>query len=429
MAGVSTPVMAAEVTKAGGLGSLGVGATDAEGARAMIAAFRKATNGPLNVNLFCHELTPSKAPTPRSKRPGSRGVSAGIRGAWGRAPPAALSEIYRSFLDDEAMFRMLLDERPAVVSFHFGLPPAEWIRRLRDNGAVLLATATNLAEARAIAACGLDGIVAQGWEAGGHRGVFDPNAADDQLGTLALTRLLVRTFDLPVIAAGGIMDGAGIAAARHLGAAAAQLGTAFIGTEESQADAGFRAALASDAAQHTTMTRRPFPAGWRAASPNRFTALSATVAARDEIAAYPIAYDLGKALNAAAKAKGEFGFGAQWAGQGAPLARADAGRSDLVGTLAAELGRASNFFFVIPASGWPGARPVGGMTDQKMEAAPLCRRSGPPWVALFCRHPDSRRRWKRWPRSSVMFAACWLYFPAFSRTMLRYCTASAGVWE
>ena len=114
------------------------------------------------------------------------------------------------------MLAMLLEERPRVVSFHFGLPKAERISALRQAGIVLLATATNLAEACSIGAAGIDAVIAQGFEAGGHRGVFDPDAADDCIGTMALTRLLVRNLGLPVIAAGGIVDGAGIAACLSL---------------------------------------------------------------------------------------------------------------------------------------------------------------------------------------------------------------------
>src|SRR5438270_119106 len=115
-------------------------------------------------------------------------------------------------------------------------------------------TATSPAEGTAVAAAGIDAVVAQGYEAGGHRGVFDPAAPDDRLGTVALTRLLVKTLDTPVIAAGGIMDGAGIAAALALGATAAQLGTAFVACPESAADAGYRAALLGPPAEHTVMT-------------------------------------------------------------------------------------------------------------------------------------------------------------------------------
>jgi nitronate monooxygenase len=215
------------------------------------------------------------------------------------------------------------------------LPRAEHIRALRDAGIVLLASATSVAEGRAAANAGAHAVVAQGYEAGGHRGIVDPDAADDRLDTLALTRRLVRTLDIPVIAAGGIMDGAGIAAALDLGAVAAQLGTAFIACVESEADAGYRAALASDAANHTVMTRAISGRPARCLA-NRFTALGAGISPR-EIPCYPIAYDAGKALNAAAKAAGEAGYGAQWAGQGAPLARS-LPAAELVAALAKELG-------------------------------------------------------------------------------------------
>lgn len=131
---------------------------------------------------------------------------------------------------------MLVDLAPPVVSFHFGLPSADRIAALKAVGCILFATATTLAEAEAIRDAGIDAVIAQGYEVGGHRGMFDPNAPDDCLGTMALTRLLVVRSDLPVIAAGGIMDGYGIKAVLELGAIAAQLGTAFIACPESSAD-------------------------------------------------------------------------------------------------------------------------------------------------------------------------------------------------
>src|SRR6201999_3601827 len=114
-------------------------------------------------------------------------------------------EIFTSFLADEAMQDLLVEARPAVVSFHFGLPSAQVIARLKGAGVILLSTATNLEEAEQAAKAGIDAVVAQGYEAGGHRGMFDPAAQDSQLGVFALTRLLVERASLPVIAAGGIM--------------------------------------------------------------------------------------------------------------------------------------------------------------------------------------------------------------------------------
>ena len=314
MAGVSTPAMAAAVSNAGGLGALGLGAMDATTAAREIAAFRERSTRALHVNVFCHR--PAVADAAREARWLDR-----LRPEFTRVDahaPASLSEIYTSFVVDEAMFALLCETRPQVVSFHFGLPRIEWVRALREEGIVLFASATSLDEARACVAAGVHGVIAQGWEAGGHRGVFDPGARDDCLGTNALTRMLVRALDAPIIAAGGLMDGAGIASALRLGASAAQLGTAFVACDESAADAGYRAALQSDAAQHTTMTRAISGRLARCLA-NRFTALD--VDARD-IPDYPIAYDAGKALHAAAKSKGDYGYGAQWAGQGAPLSRA-----------------------------------------------------------------------------------------------------------
>ncbi len=333
MAGVSTPEMAAAVSEAGALGSIAVGATDAAGAKAMIARTRALTERPFNVNLFVHAT-----PQPDTAREAAwLEALAPSFAAFGAQPPAQLSTIYTSFADDPAMLALLLEARPAVVSFHFGLPSAAAIAALKGAGILLLACATSPAEALAVADAGVDAVVAQGIEAGGHRGIFDPEAADDRLGTLALTRLLVAQGRLPVIAAGGIMDGAGIAAALKLGAVAAQLGTAFVPCPESAADAAFRAALAGPGAGHTTFTR--LISGRIARSlPNRFTALESTLGSLQP-PDYPRTYDAGKALNAATKAQGESGFAAQWAGQGAPLARAmPAG--DLVALLARELAQA-----------------------------------------------------------------------------------------
>jgi nitronate monooxygenase len=315
MAGVSTPALAAAVSNAGGLGSLGVGAMNAEGARKVIRQTRELTGKPFNINVFCH--------TPATK-------DEAVERQWldwlaprfqqyGATPPASLSEIYTSFVADPAMLEVFLEEKPAVVSFHFGLPPANVIADLKKAGIKLLAAATNLQEAAQIVAADVDAIVAQGIEAGGHRGIFNPDALDDRLGTLALTRLLVKEFPLPVIAAGGIMDGAGIAAALALGAQAAQLGTAFVACPETSIDDGYRRALLGESARHTSFTAAI--SGRIARSMvNSFTELGDDPHS-PKPPAYPMTYDAGKALHAAAKAKGEFGYGAQWAGQAAALAR------------------------------------------------------------------------------------------------------------
>ncbi|HWU54866.1 MAG TPA: nitronate monooxygenase, partial [Rhizomicrobium sp.] len=251
MAGTSTPAMAAAVSNAGALGAIGAAAETTEGAGRMIRATQALTTRPFNVNVFCHHRAIPDAEVEarwiaRLKPQFS---------ALGAEPPTALREIYQTFRGNPGMTALLLETQPAIVSFHFGLPEEDQIRALKQAGIILFGSATSLAEAQKLADAGIDAIVAQGYEAGGHRGMFDYAAHDDRLGTFALTRLLARHFNLPVIAAGGIMDGAGIAAALRLGATAAQMGTAFVGCPESSADQGYRAALASDAANHTMMVR------------------------------------------------------------------------------------------------------------------------------------------------------------------------------
>jgi nitronate monooxygenase len=267
MAGVSTPLLAACVSDPGGLGSIGVGATDVIGARSMIEECRARTMRAVNVNLFVHG---SAKADPQREAAWLEWLSP-LFAEFEAEPPKTLRTIYKSFADSADMFAMLLEVKPPVVSFHFGLPSADALFALRARGIFLLATATNLEEAHAIEEAGIDVIVAQGIEAGGHRGVFDSTKPDDALGTIALTRLLVRETCLPVIAAGGIMDGAGIAAALDLGAVAAQLGTAFIACPESAADDNYRAALAGPGAYHTTLTSLISGRPARALS-NRFTA-------------------------------------------------------------------------------------------------------------------------------------------------------------
>ena len=316
MAGVSSPEMAAAVSLAGGLGAVAVGAMTPARAREEIRKTRAACRGPLNVNVFAHRPADTDAEKASAWCERLAPEFAKVQAQ----APVALREIYTSFLADDGMLAVLLEARPEVVSVHFGLPRPEQIDALRAAGIALIATATNLDEARAIERAGFDAIVAQGYEAGGHRGLFDADADDARLGTFALTRLLVSQTTLPVIAAGGLMDGAGIRAALALGACAAQLGTAFIDTDESLASDAYRArhhgVACGIAAQTRAISGRP-----ARCLANDFTRLGATIP-DDAIPDYPVAYDAGKALDAAARAAGQSAYGAHWAGQGAPLARA-----------------------------------------------------------------------------------------------------------
>ena len=329
MAGFGTPQLAAAVTEAGGLGSLALGAGTAAQAHAAITALLALTGGPFNVNLFTH--APAQADPAREAR--WLDYLAPHFARTGQPAPAALREIYRSFLADPDMLEVLVRTRPAVVSFHFGLPTAHQIDALHGAGCVLMATATNPVEARAIEAAGIDVIVAQGYEAGGHRGIFDPDVPDPALGTFALVRLLARAVRIPVVAAGGIMDGQGIAAALRLGAGGAQMGTAFLASPEANTSAHHRALLAQ---------------------PGLGTAVTATISGRpargivnpffSEIGAaghppppdYPVAYDAAKALHAAASSQGILDYSVNWAGQAYALAR-PLPAAELVRTLVAEM--------------------------------------------------------------------------------------------
>lgn len=306
MAGVSTPELAAAVCEAGALGSVALGALDPNGARDAIARTRALTKRPFGVNLFCHLPTPQDTARDTAwleiLRPEFE--------RFGAAPPVELTEIYRSFRANPAMLQVLTDASPAAISFHFGLPELAQLAVLRKTGAVLMATATSEAEGKAIADTGLDVIVAQGWQAGGHRGVFHPDGDDERLDTLPLIRRL-SGLGLPVVAAGGIMARSDARRAIDAGAVAVQCGTAFLLAPEAATSPAHRALIPSG---ETFMTRAISGRPARCLE-NRFTVIDGTHAAH-----YPYAYDAGKALNAAAVAAGETAYGAFWAGTGAAQA-------------------------------------------------------------------------------------------------------------
>ena len=284
-----------------------------EQAADQIRQTRQLTDRPFGVNLFCH---PPATADPHRERAWLSHL-AGHFEQFGVSPPTSLREIYQTSLTNDALLTMLLEERPAVVSFHFGLPAAGWVDALRQAGISTMACATSLSEAQQIEHAGIDIVIAQGYEAGGHRGVFDP-AADEKMGTFALVRLLACRSRLPVVAAGGIMDGEGIAAALRLGAAAVQMGTAFVLCPESAASPAYRTDLKSDRAYHTAVTSAISGRPARGIVNQMYT-LDDTNA--PPIPDYPIAYDAGKALHQAASARGSSDYAAHWAGQGAPLAR------------------------------------------------------------------------------------------------------------
>lgn len=247
MALTDTPALASAVSNAGGLGSLGCGEmAPAEISRA-ISNIRLGTNRPFNVNFFIGDglqTDPATLAATRERlRPWYERLGLG-------EPPLALGDGCTGF--DDARLALALDLRPRVMSFHFGVPQPAAIAALKSAGIVLMSTATHVAEARALEAAGMDAIIAQGWEAGGHRGSHRPAAPMDGVGTMALVPQIVDAVSLPVIAAGGIGDGRAIAAALALGAAGVQMGTAFLRCPEAATDAAWRARL-RDATDRDTM--------------------------------------------------------------------------------------------------------------------------------------------------------------------------------
>ncbi|OEY65339.1 NAD(P)H-dependent flavin oxidoreductase [Marinobacter sp. X15-166B] len=330
MAGTSTPELAAAVSNAGALGSIGLGGSSVAQAQAWIEHTRRLTSQPFNVNLFCHRPAVANAQV----EAGWLAHLAPYFAEFGATAPSRLEAAYPSFVDNEPMLAMLLAEKPAVVSFHFGLPDPGWIRALKTAGIRLLATATSLAEAEAITAAGLHGIVAQGIEAGGHSGVFSPEAGKPDYGVLALVRVLASRCDLPVIAAGGIMDGRGIRAALASGACGVQMGTAFVLCPESAADASYREALKGATADRTRITS--VISGRPARGLVDRWWLDIDGADAPELPGYPMVYHAGKALRAAARKQGNQQFNAHWAGQGVPLAR-EMPAGDLVRVLVGEM--------------------------------------------------------------------------------------------
>jgi nitronate monooxygenase len=249
MAGVQGHALAAAVSNAGALGSLPCAMLTPSTMRDELGALRAATTRPFNVNFFSH-----RPPTPDAQREaGWRAVLAPYFREFGLDPAASASAPSREPFNAHAA-ELLAQFRPAVVSFHFGLPAPELLAQVRSWGAKVLSSATTLEEARWLDAQGVDAVIAQGVEAGGHRGMFLGSDLTTQLGTFALLPQVVRAVKRPVIAAGGIADAAGVRAAMALGAAGVQVGTAYLLCPEATTSAVHRAALQSGAAVHTALT-------------------------------------------------------------------------------------------------------------------------------------------------------------------------------
>ena len=328
MAGVQGHRLAAAVCRAGALGALPGAALSPQALAEEIAALRAATTRPFNVNIFCHV-----PPAPQPEREAAwRSVLAGEYRRWGIEPADVPSAPGRRPFDAQAL-AVLQAARPAVVSFHFGLPDEALLAPLRATGCRILSSATTVAEARWLAARGVDAVIAQGLEAGGHRGHFLSDDLTEQMGTFALLPQIVAAVDVPVIAAGGIADAAGVAAALRLGAAGVQVGTALLRCPEADTSAVHRAALASPRAAHTALT-------------NLFTGRPARGIVNHAIRAFgpiapqappfPLATAASTPLRRAAEAAGSDDWTPLWAGQHVP-ADGDLAAADMVRRLAAGL--------------------------------------------------------------------------------------------
>ena len=249
MAGVQGSALAVAVSDAGGLGSLPCAMLGLDAIRNELSAIEAQTRKPYNVNFFCH-APPVPSPEREARWRAALAPYYNELGVDLNAIPTAPGRTPFSFEVAEALRQF----RPAVVSFHFGLPAPELLARVRALGAKIFSSATTVDEARWLEAHGVDAIIAQGLEAGGHRGMFLSDDLTTQVGTFALLPQVVQAVKLPVIAAGGIADAQGVAAALALGAAGVQLGTVYLLCPEATTTAVHRAALTSEAATHTALT-------------------------------------------------------------------------------------------------------------------------------------------------------------------------------
>ncbi|MBA4012053.1 MAG: nitronate monooxygenase [Phenylobacterium sp.] len=319
MVGASPFEMAMAVSRAGGMGSLAAGALAPDQIEPEVERMRAATDAPFGVNLLM---------APRAEPDGAVVEAALARLApWYADLGEALPGHPNSFAPDfEAQLAALTRAAPPLASFTFGILRPDHVESLHRAGTLVVGTATTVAEARAWAEVGADGICAQGYEAGGHRGHFLAEPEASLVGTLPLTSLILEAVDLPVIAAGGIMNGRGVAAALALGASAVQMGTAFLLSDQTGVSAPWKRAIEAADDEATRLTRA-FTGRYARGIENRF--MRELRAEQDEVPAYPVQNRLTQPLRAAAAKAGDPEMISLWAGQGVRLARSgDAG--DLV---------------------------------------------------------------------------------------------------
>jgi nitronate monooxygenase len=310
MSGYVGPALVAAVSNAGALGSLGCGPLPPQAVRDQIEEIRRTSNRPFNLNFFVHKAPRIDARVARRVR---ERLAVYYDELGVGAVPEPLDPLPRF---DEERLQLILDLRPRVVSFHFGLPPSEMLTRIKHAGCVVLSSATTVAEAKALEAQGADAIIAQGFEAGGHRGTFTSGAGAGLIGTMALVPQVVDAVRVPVIAAGGIADGRGIAAAFALGAAGVQIGTAFLGCPEATVSGHYREALHRAADEDTRLTR-VFTGRPARALRNRLIDEMGDA----ETLEFPVQLSLMQGLFRANGEASRVGFPPLWAGQAVPLTR------------------------------------------------------------------------------------------------------------
>ena len=311
--GPTTPQLVAAVGKAGALGSFGFAYTEPAAMREQCAAARALATAPIHINLFV-DVQPAQPPAEDIER-----ALAALRpmyAAVGATAPATIAAPYAPDLD--AQVAAVLEIRPEVFSMHFNQLAQEPLDALRARGILVETTVTNVAEARHAQALGLDFIVAQGAEAGGHRGTFIGAAEDSMIGTLALVRTIARSCSIPVVAAGGIMDGAGLAAVLALGACGAQIGTAFLPVDESGAPEVHKQSLFESAAPETAITRA---FSGRPARGIRNEYIRRAESGDLPFLPFPLQNKATAPLRAAAAKQGNADYVSLWAGQAYTLAR------------------------------------------------------------------------------------------------------------
>lgn len=307
MAGSQDSALAAAVCNAGGLGSLPAAMLTVDSLRSELIKLRQLTDKPFNVNFFCHVPPHVDA----AREAAWRELLAPYYCQFGIDPQAIPAGPGRAPFSAEAAV-VLEEVRPAVVSFHFGLPTPDLMTRVKNTGAKVLSSATTVAEARWLEDRGVDAIIAQGFEAGGHRGMFLSDDVTTQLGTFALLPQIIGTVKVPVIAAGGIADAKGVAAAQQLGAAGVQVGTAYLFCPEATTNAIHRVALQNSAMRHTALTNVFTGRPARGLVNFLIRELGPMNAVAPE---FPLASSAVAPLRAASEAQGSEDFVPLWAGQ------------------------------------------------------------------------------------------------------------------